>query len=139
VIVSLGGQTFRANWSTFDISQIEKIVNEYGFDGIDLDFEGSSIPNSSEAPGVAEKIMGLVNTQRSSKYFMLTLAPEWPYITPYTYGSGQYASHAFYNQSYFVFIRALNFDNVSYIWPQSYNQGSGNGVTGPTKDSKGFY
>jgi chitinase len=107
VIVSLGGQSFRADWASFDISQIKKIIDDYGFDGLDLDLESISIPSGDYISIISQEIVSLVTEYRNTKYFMLTCAPEWPYIVPYTYGSGQWASYAFANENYYNFIREV--------------------------------
>jgi chitinase len=133
ILVSLGGQFFTVNWTSFDPTKIIEIVEEYGFDGIDLDFEGGSIPTAELADTVATKIKSLkAHFQENDSGFMLTSAPEWPYVTPFTYGNGASGSHSFANQNFLAFFSKVGIENFDYIWPQSYNQGPSNGLTGPS-------
>ena len=79
--------------------------------------------------------MKVVNNYRSKgKDFWLTMAPEWGYIIPYSYGCGQWGSHSYQNDFYTKLTRNIGVSNFNYIWPQAYNQGSANGVCNPTKD-----
>lgn len=125
VLVSLGGALFQ--WGQGDlVDDVQKIINDYGFQGLDIDLEGSAID-----PSQAGNILTIVKACRSENPdFMLTAAPEWPYITPFTYGSGQWASHALAGDQFIKFINTIGLDNFTYIWPQTYNQGPSNGLTG---------
>ncbi|MCX5773195.1 MAG: glycosyl hydrolase family 18 protein [Fusobacteria bacterium] len=142
VIVSLGGEHFtnvmksQADEAKF-VTQIEQIINEYGFEGIDIDLEGGS---ATGAQYLGEAVKTIATHYRSKgQNFWITMAPEWCYIVPYTYGSGQWASHTLQSSFYIDLINAIGLDNINYIWPQSYNQGGANGPTGPEKDVSGFY
>ncbi|MCP3965373.1 MAG: hypothetical protein GY750_16380 [Lentisphaerae bacterium] len=143
VIVSLGGalshytMKTEADKNNF-VQQVKAIVDEYGFKGLDIDLEGSATGSDSALLG--EAVMEVVSSYRSQGIdFWLTAAPEWCYITPFTYGSGQWASHSLAGTFYKDLISAIGIDNFTYIWPQTYNQGPANGVTGPEKGSDGYY
>ncbi|MBY7735092.1 glycosyl hydrolase family 18 protein, partial [Francisella philomiragia] len=136
VLVSLGGQYFHMDWDNFNGNgkeQIIDIINEYGFDGLDIDLEGSAIPtNAEQLQNAAQGFKDIVNTYRDKgEDFWLTAAPEWGYVVPYTYGTGQWASHSFQSEGYIGLINDIGMDNFTYIWPQTYNQGPSNGITGP--------
>ena len=135
VIVSLGGQYFHMEMKNQTdvnhfVEQVEKIVNEYGFEGIDIDLEGETTRTANPLL-LGEAVTKVVNNYRDKGIdFWLTAAPEWCYVIPYTYGSGQYASHNLANDFYKKLINSIGMNNFTYIWPQTYNQGSANGVTG---------
>ena len=126
VIVSIGGQYFHLNVTNEEqknifAEQVEKIVDEYGFEGIDIDFEKSVFSGDSSPQLTAQAVKEVVNHYRSQgKDFWLTAAPEWPYITPYSYGGLE-------NKWFKEFIEDVNIDNFNYIFVQAYNQNS-NGV-----------
>ncbi|OGV18755.1 MAG: hypothetical protein A2X47_01010 [Lentisphaerae bacterium GWF2_38_69] len=134
VIVSLGGEKFHLSLKTeaqkeLFISQAEKIINEYGFDGLDLDMEAGSF--SSDPALLGQAVNKIVSEYRNSgKTFYLTAAPEWCYIVPFAWGSGQWASHSLAGDFYMNIINTIGLSNFSYIWPQLYNQGSANGIIG---------
>lgn len=143
VIVSLGGQYFNLKMKTEDdvaafVLQTKEIVDKYGFEGIDLDLETDSL-GSIDPVLMGKAVMEVVDSYRKSGVdFWLTAAPEWCYIVPYMYGSGQWASHSLAGEFYVKLGKAVGIDNFSYIWPQLYNQGPANGVAGPQKDSGGW-
>lgn len=127
VLVSVGGQFFDVKWGNFDkqVAEVEAILDKYGFDGLDLDFEGSHIPGGEEAEKVGTQIKRLVESRRAGgSDFWLTAAPEWPYVTPYSYGG-------LFSQNYKQLFGAIGMDVFTYIWPQMYNQGQANGIKGP--------
>jgi chitinase len=143
VIVSMGGEHFHLNMKTqLDadnfITQIVNIVDEYGFEGIDLDLESNAL-GSIDPKVLGDAVMAVVNNYKTKGIdFWLTAAPEWCYITPYMYGSGQWASHSLQGNFYANLIKVIGVKNFTYIWPQLYNQGPKNGVGGPEKDEKGY-
>ena len=139
VIVSLGGQYFDMKMSTsedvnFFVSQMKTIIDEYGFEGIDLDLEHNSL-STIDPELLANAVTQVVNNYRvNGENFWLTAAPEWGFIIPYSYGSGQWASHSLEGDFFVKIINDIGIDNFDYIWPQTYNQGPANGVTGPNGD-----
>ena len=138
VIISLGGQYFHLQMKTIAdkdnfVTQVEKIIDKYGFEGIDLDLEGSA--TSADTNLLAQGVMEVVSHYRNQeKEFLLTMAPEWLYISPARYGCGQWGSGSYANTFYIDLIRAIGVDNISYVMPQTYNQGPANGVCGNTQN-----
>lgn len=132
VIISLGGQFFHLQMTTDAdranfVAQVKNIVDKYGFQGIDLDLEGSATGASTKLLGDAVK--EVVDHYRSQgKEFLLTMAPEWLYIAPARYGCGQWGSGSYVNTFYIDLIKEIGVDRISYIMPQTYNQGPSNGV-----------
>ena len=126
VLVSVGGQYFTPQLTTKDendkyAASVEGIINQYGFDGIDLDIEGGAMGNIN-ADLFAQANQKIVNDNKNKGVdFWLTMAPEWPYIIQYSYGG--YAG-----PWYTDFIKQYGLSNITYIWPQTYNQGPANGV-----------
>ncbi|MBQ4801856.1 T9SS type A sorting domain-containing protein [Aquimarina sp. MMG015] len=138
VLISMGGATGAvdvdspADAQAFS-SSMTSIINEYGFDGMDIDFEGTSI---SLAPGdtslsnpTSPKVVNLITAFRSilSQYdmskFILSMAPE----TAYVQGAiGQYGGIW---GAYLPLIYALRTE-MDYIHVQHYNTGSMLGLDG---------
>lgn len=95
------------------------IIDKYGFNGIDIDLEGSS--TASDPICFAKAIKDIVDNYRNQNNdFWLTFAMEWPYLR--------------LNSFYTNLIKALGNGNIqdgiiytTYFWPQLYNQGVING------------
>ncbi|WP_158748418.1 chitinase [Acidobacterium sp. S8] len=128
VIISLGGggQNFTladpARVPNF-VSSVTSIVSEYGFDGIDIDFES---PSLSIAPGDADfrhpttpSIVNLISALRQlhdhfGPGFMISLVPEGTQIpSGYPSYGGQFGS-------YLPIVYALH-DILSFVDVQDYN------------------
>ena len=148
VLVSVGGQNGHvelnsvAEKDTF-VNGVVAILNEYGFDGLDIDFEGSSMnfgagaltdfsySSVSSYPKLKNVIDAIkeIDTQMGSG-FHITAAPEVQYV--------QQGSTAF-TDNWGSFLPVL--DNIrsilDYIHVQLYNIGATNGVKG--LDSKNYY
>ncbi|QSH41407.1 Ig-like domain-containing protein [Lentisphaerota bacterium ZTH] len=143
VIVSIGGALFHYTMTTETqkanfIQQVKSIIDEYGFEGLDIDIEGSATGSDTALLGSA--IKDVVDYYRNTGMdFWLTAAPEWCYITPFVYGSAQWPTFQLANTFYKELITNIGIDNFTYIWPQTYNQGSANGVYGPEKDGRGYH
>ena len=141
VIVSVGGEQFHLDLKSESqiasfVTQIQRIVDEYDFDGLDLDLESGSF--SSNPVYLGQAVSQIISHYREQgKNFWLTAAPEWPYIVPFAWGSGQWASHSLAGDFYINLIKTIGVNNFTYIWPQMYNQGPANGITaqGGTKTS----
>jgi len=113
VLVSLGGAEAHIELKAGDAQkfadEIIRLVEVYGFDGLDIDLEGNAIKagaNQTEIPA-ALKIV-------KNKYprFIISMAPEFPYLR----NNGAYAGLINSLEGYYDFIS-----------PQYYNQG-GDGV-----------
>ncbi len=139
VIISIGGagtlvvlnDTNQRN--TF-INSVMSIINTYGFDGIDIDFEGSSVTVSGGTianptdPGIInliyaiKKIMTLYRAQFAKK-MILTMAPETAYV------QGGMSSYGGIWGAYLPVINALR-DSIEILQVQLYNSGSMYGIDG---------
>ena len=143
VIVSMGGQYFHLNMKTqadadYFVEQTKGIIDEYGFEGLDLDLETDTLA-SIDPKIMGNAVMSVVKHYKDNGIdFWLTAAPEWCYIVPFMYGSGQWASHSLPGSFYVNLIKNIGIENFTYIWPQSYNQGPANGIAGPEKDASGY-
>lgn len=137
VLISIGGATApisldnEVERDSF-ISTVNAIISTYGFDGIDIDFEGSSISVSGGtiASPVDEKIinmiaaikqiMGNFYTQNQSK-MMLTMAPETAFV------QGGMSAYSGIWGAYLPIIEALR-DSIEILHVQLYNSGTMNGI-----------
>ena len=146
VLVSLGGAEFKGATvkTQIDVDNlvrgVKSIVDEYGFEGLDIDLEASILgPNGTN---INPQLLGEAITQIVDHYknkgidFWLTAAPEWAYIIPYMWGSGQWASHELFGDFYKNLFDKVGLDNFNYIWPQSYNGGAACGVAADTDKNK---
>lgn len=114
VLLSLGGADAHIQLATGDAQkfadEIIRLVELYGFDGLDIDLEGNAIlagANQTEIPA-ALKIV-----KQRYPGFIISMAPEFPYLR-----SGG---------SYEKLIKGLE-GYYDFISPQYYNQ-AGDGVT----------
>ncbi len=139
ILISIGGandpvslpDTNKRN--TF-IASMMTILNYYGFDGIDIDLEGSSvsvsggtISNPVDAKiinliNAIKKIMDMYRTQFGKK-MMLTMAPETAYV------QGGMSAYAGVWGAYLPIINALR-DSIEVLQVQLYNSGSMYGIDG---------
>ncbi|HAY34611.1 MAG TPA: hypothetical protein DCY06_10805 [Bacteroidetes bacterium] len=139
ILISIGGanhpvsmpDTIKRN--TF-ITSMMNIINTYGFDGIDIDLEGSSlslsggtISNPVDAKIInliyaVRKIMDLYRIQYSKK-MILTLAPETAYV------QGGMSAYGGVWGAYLPVIHALR-DSIDVLHVQLYNSGSMYGIDG---------
>ncbi|NEN87360.1 fibronectin type III domain-containing protein [Paenibacillus elgii] len=137
VLISLGGANGTVTLSDATkkqqfISTMTSIIQTYGFDGIDIDLEGSSVAlnggdtdfKNPTTPG----IVNLVDAVRTlsgtfGSGFVLTMAPETAYVQG---GMGAYGGPW---GAYLPIIHALR-DKLTYIHVQHYNSGSMTGLDG---------
>ena len=139
VLISIGGATAPValdnvtERDTF-IATMNSIINTYGFDGIDIDLEGSSLSVSGgtiTAPADA-KIIHLIEAiqQIRSDYFathnkrlLLTMAPETAFV------QGGMSAYGGIWGAYLPVIEALK-DSIDMLHVQLYNSGSMYGIDG---------
>ncbi|HTB99596.1 MAG TPA: carbohydrate-binding protein, partial [Ferruginibacter sp.] len=140
VLISIGGEgapvsiTNAAQESTF-ISTVESIISTYGFDGVDIDFEGTSlsVTNGStitspvDAPEIylIAALKQIMQDYRAAnnKKLLLTLAPETADV------QGGMSSYGGVWGSYLPIVNGLK-DSLDVLQVQLYNTGSMYGLDG---------
>jgi len=137
VLISIGGangavELTTAQAKTTFVNTMKGIINLYGFDGLDIDLEGSSLalnPGDTDfkAP-TTPKILNLISATREilnsySSDFLLTMAPETAYVQG---GSGNYTGLW---GAYLPVIYDLR-NELDYLHVQHYNTGPMLGLDG---------
>lgn len=139
VIISIGGATAPisldniAERDTF-IATMYNIITTYDFDGMDIDFEGSSVTvtGGTIAAPVDAKIINLIYAIKKimSDYFaakgkrlILTMAPETAFVQ-----GGMSAYNGIWG-AYLPVLQALR-DSIEILHVQLYNSGSMYGIDG---------
>ncbi|MFI1413963.1 chitinase [Streptomyces sp. NPDC020707] len=138
VLISIGGQngqvqlTTAAARDTF-VTSVSKIIDTYGLDGLDIDFEGHSLSlNADDTDFKNPKtpvIVNLVSALKTlkAKYgddFVLTMAPETFFVQLgyQYYGTGKWGGQDPRAGAYLPVIHALR-DDLSLLHVQDYNSG----------------
>ncbi|MFZ3560152.1 chitinase [Streptomyces sp. BH055] len=139
VLISIGGQngqvqlTTTAARDTF-VSSVSKIIDEYGLDGLDIDFEGHSLSLNADDTDfknpktpVVVNLISAVKTLKA-KYgekFVLTMAPETFFVQLgyQYYGTGKWGGQDPRAGAYLPVIHALR-DDLTLLHVQDYNSGS---------------
>ncbi|MGW7384282.1 chitinase [Streptomyces sp. NPDC054794] len=138
VLISIGGQngqvqlTSTAARDTF-VSSVSKIIDDYGLDGLDVDFEGHSLSlNANDTdfrnpttPVVVNLISALKTLK--AKYgakFVLSMAPETFFVQMgyQYYGTGKWGGQDPRCGAYLPVIHALR-DDLTLLHVQDYNSG----------------
>ncbi|MEW2167292.1 glycoside hydrolase family 18 protein [Streptomyces sp. NPDC007084] len=138
VLISIGGQngqvqlTTTAARDTF-VSSVSKIIDTYGLDGLDIDFEGHSLSldaNDTDfkhptTPVVVNLISALKTLK--AKYgakFVLSMAPETFFVQNgyQFYGTGKWGGQDPRCGAYLPVIHALR-DDLTLLHVQDYNSG----------------
>jgi chitinase len=137
VLISIGGAngtvdladgTAKQNF----INTMKSIISTYGFDGMDLDLEGSSLSlnggDTNFRSPTTPKIVNLIDATRQilnayGSSFILTMAPETAYV------QGGFAAYGGPWGAYLPVIYALR-DRMTYLHVQHYNTGSVEGLDG---------
>ena len=139
VLISIGGggTTVKLN-TAFErdifVNSINNIIDSYGFDGIDLDLESSSLvlsggtiknPVDSTIIYLIDAIKKIMSEHRDTfgKKLLLTMAPETAYV------QGGQSGYGGVWGAYLPVIDALR-DSIDIIHTQLYNSGSMYGIDG---------
>ncbi|MEU0038741.1 glycoside hydrolase family 18 protein [Streptomyces sp. NPDC006333] len=138
VLISIGGQngqvqlTTAAARDTF-VSSVSKIIDTYGLDGLDIDFEGHSLSldasdtnfKSPTTPAIVNLISALKTLKaRYGSGFVLTMAPETFFVQLgyQYYGTGKWGGQDPRAGAYLPVIYALR-DDLTLLHVQDYNSG----------------
>ncbi|MEU3605836.1 glycoside hydrolase family 18 protein [Streptomyces sp. NPDC035033] len=138
VLISIGGQNGQVQLATTAardafVSSVSKIIDEYGLDGLDIDFEGHSLSlqngdtdfRSPTSPVIVNLIQAVKTLK--AKYgakFVLTMAPETFFVQLgyQFYGSGPWGGQDPRAGAYLPVIHALR-DDLTLLHVQDYNSG----------------
>ncbi|MFF7884233.1 chitinase [Streptomyces sp. NPDC020794] len=139
VLISIGGQNGQVQLTTTAardafVSSVSKIIDTYGLDGLDIDFEGHSLSldandtnfKSPTTPVIVNLISALktLKAKYGSK-FVLTMAPETFFVQLgyQYYGTGKWGGQDPRAGAYLPVIYALR-DDLTLLHVQDYNSGS---------------
>ncbi|MFI9625790.1 chitinase [Streptomyces sp. NPDC052042] len=139
VLISIGGQNGQVQLTTTAardafVSSVGKIIDEYGLDGLDIDFEGHSLSlntgdtdfRNPTTPVVVNLISALKTLKaKYGEKFVLTMAPETFFVQLgyQYYGSGPWGGQDPRAGAYLPVIHALR-DDLTLLHVQDYNSGS---------------
>ncbi|MFD7880330.1 chitinase [Streptomyces sp. NPDC059766] len=138
VLISIGGQngqvqlTTTAARDTF-VSSVSQIIDAYGLDGLDVDFEGHSLSLNTDdtdfknpkTPSIVNLISALKTLKaRYGSKFVLSMAPETFFVQMgyQFYGTGQWGGQDPRCGAYLPVIYALR-DDLTLLHVQDYNSG----------------
>ena len=138
VLISIGGQNGQVQLTTTAardrfVSSVAAIIDRYGLDGLDIDFEGHSLSlNTGDTDfrnpttPLVVNLISAVRTlkQRYGSRFVLTMAPETFFVQLgyQFYGSGPFGGQDPRAGSYLPVIHALR-DDITVLHVQDYNSG----------------
>lgn len=138
VLISIGGQNGQVQLKTAQardtfVASVSKIIDEYGLDGLDIDFEGHSLSlNADDTDFKNPKtpvIVNLISAVKTlkAKYgagFTLTMAPETFFVQlgHQFYGTGKWGGQDPRAGAYLPVIHALR-DDLTLLHVQDYNSG----------------
>ncbi|MGW1556905.1 chitinase [Streptomyces sp. NPDC002144] len=138
VLISIGGQngqvqlTTTAARDTF-VSSVSNIIDTYGLDGLDIDFEGHSLSLNADDTDFKHPttpvIVNLISALKTlkAKYgsgFVLTMGPETFFVQMgyQYYGTGKWGGQDPRCGAYLPVIHALR-DDLTLLHVQDYNSG----------------
>ncbi|MFG3494554.1 chitinase [Streptomyces sp. NPDC047928] len=138
VLISIGGQNGQVRLATTAardafVTSVSKIIDEYGLDGLDIDFEGHSLSldtgdtdfRNPKSPVIVHLISALKTLKaRYGPGFVLTMAPETFFVQLgyQFYGSGPWGGQDPRAGAYLPVIHALR-DDLTLLHVQDYNSG----------------
>ncbi|THA27922.1 chitinase [Streptomyces sp. RKND-216] len=138
VLISIGGANGQVRLETAAardafVSSVGAIIDEYGLDGLDIDFEGHSLSldegdtdfRNPTTPVIVNLISALETlTARYGEDFVLTMAPETFFVQLgyQFYGSGEWGGQDPRAGAYLPVIHALR-DDLTLLHVQNYNSG----------------
>ena len=139
VIISIGGAATYISLDNISerdtfIATMGNILTTYGFDGIDIDLEGSSVSvtGGTIAAPIDAKIINLIEAIKqimgnyytaNNKRLLLTIAPETAFV------QGGMSAYGGIWGAYLPIIHALR-DSIEILHVQLYNSGSMYGIDG---------
>ncbi|SDM33149.1 chitinase [Nonomuraea jiangxiensis] len=145
VLISIGGQNGQVQLTTTAardrfVQSVAAIIDRYGLDGLDIDFEGHSLylnpGDTNLANPTTPVIVNLISALRTlkSRYgarFVLTMAPETFFVQLgyQFYGPGPNGAADSRSASYLPVIHALRND-LTLLHVQDYNSGPIMGLDG---------
>ncbi|WP_233521941.1 chitinase [Streptomyces triticagri] len=138
VLISIGGQNGQVQLNTTAardtfVSSVSAIIDEYGLDGLDIDFEGHSLSLDTDDTDfknpTTPAIVNLIDAVKTlkAKYgdgFTLTMAPETFFVQLgyQYYGTGEFGGQDPRAGAYLPVIHALR-DDLTLLHVQDYNSG----------------
>ncbi|SDL30336.1 chitinase [Streptomyces indicus] len=138
VLISIGGQNGQVQLATAGardafVSSVSQIIDTYGLDGLDIDFEGHSLSlqngDTDFRNPTTPVIVNLIQAVKTlkAKYgpdFVLTMAPETFFVQLgyQFYGSGPWGGQDPRAGAYLPVIHALR-DDLTLLHVQDYNSG----------------
>ncbi|MEV7886269.1 chitinase [Streptomyces sp. NPDC002817] len=138
VLISIGGQNGQVQLTTTAardafVTSVSKIIDEYGLDGLDIDFEGHSLSLNADDTDFKNPrtpvIVNLISALKTlkAKYgsrFVLTMAPETFFVQLgyQYYGTGKWGGQDPRAGAYLPVIHALR-DDLTLLHVQDYNSG----------------
>ncbi|GHE67807.1 hypothetical protein GCM10018785_40500 [Streptomyces longispororuber] len=137
VLISIGGQNGQVQLTTAQardkfVSSVSAIIDEYGLDGLDIDFEGHSLSLNANDTDFRKPttpvVVNLISAVKTLKArygpgFTLTMAPETFFVQLgyQHYGPGQWGADPRAG-AYLPVIHALR-DDLTLLHVQDYNSG----------------
>ncbi|PKH26046.1 chitinase [Pseudomonas sp. 43NM1] len=127
VLISLGGadahiELHKGNEQPL-ANEIIRLVETYGFDGLDIDLEQSAIDfadNKTVLPAALKRVKD--HYAGEGKHFIISMAPEFPYLTT----SGKYVGYLQALEGYYDFVAPQYYNQGGDgIWVQEANNGNG--------------
>ncbi|MFJ9538827.1 chitinase [Streptomyces sp. NPDC101225] len=138
VLISIGGQNGQVQLTTTAardafVSSVSDIIDTYGLDGLDIDFEGHSLSLNADdtdfknprTPVIVNLISALKTLKaRYGSAFVLTMAPETFFVQMgyQFYGTGKFGGQDPRCGAYLPVLYALR-DDLTLLHVQDYNSG----------------